>query len=197
VATGLSYHFDVRGWHDVAMASPHEPSPERRRRSRFLVAATALAFVTGMAVTAFLVSSGLPEAGGSTSARERPATFVSRSVGQIISDDFATAWDALYPAHKAVAPKDEYVSCELRTRVGWKLRAAKVVRVASELRRIPGEAERVPVELVTLRLTIAQPSVRARNVFVHTFTAVADGDHWAWILTPGKYELYRSDGCDV
>ena len=96
-----------------------------------------------------------------------------------------------------VAPKDEYVACELQTPVGWKLRAAKVVRVASKLRRIPGESERIPVELVTLRLTIAQPSAQARNVFVHTFTAVADGDHWAWILTPSKYELYRSNGCGV
>ncbi len=179
------------------MASPHEPSGDGRRRSRLLVAGTALAFVAATGVTAFLVSSVLPDSGGSTVARERPATFVSRTVGQIISDDYATAWDALYPAHKAVAPKDEYVACELRTPVGWKLRAAKVVRVASELRRIPGEAERVSVELVTLRLTIAEPSVRARNVFVHTFTAVAAGDHWAWILTPDKYELYRSNGCGV
>jgi hypothetical protein len=51
--------------------------------------------------------------------------------------------------------------------------------------------------LVTLRLTIAQPSVRMKNVFVHTFTAVAEGDHWSWILTPSKYELYRSNGCGV
>ena len=165
--------------------------------SRSLIAASALAFVAAAAVTAYLVSTGLPEAGGSTSARERPATFVSRTVGQIISDDYATAWDTLYPRHQEVAPKDEYVACELRTPVGWKLRAAKVLRVASKLRRIPGESERIPVELVTLRLTIAQPSAQARNVFVHTFTAVADGDHWAWILTPSKYELYRSNGCGV
>jgi hypothetical protein len=179
------------------MASAQEPSPERRTGSRFLVAGTALAFVAAAAVTAFLVSYGLPEAGGSTSARERPAAFVSRTVGQIISDDYATAWDALYPGHKAVAPKDEYVACELLTPVGWTLRAAQVVRLASKLRRIPGEPERVPVELVTLRLTIAQPSVRVKNVFVHTFTAVAEGDHWSWILTPSKYELYRSNGCGV
>jgi hypothetical protein len=163
--------------------------------SRFVVVASALAFIAAAAVTAYLVSAGLPEAGGSSAVRERPATFVSRTVGQIIGDDYETAWDTLYPVHKEVAPKDEYVACELRTPVGWKLRAAKVVRVASRLRRIPGESERVPVELVTLRLTIAQPSTRTKNVFVHTFTAVADGDHWAWILTPTKYELYRSNGC--
>jgi hypothetical protein len=165
--------------------------------SRSVVAASALAFVVAAAVTAFLISSGLPATGGPTSPRELPGAFVSRTVAQIVGDDYATAWDALYPGHKQVAPKDEYVACELRTPVGWQLGAAKILRVAERLRRIPGESDRVPVELVTLRLTITKPAPRQKSVFVHTFTAVADGDHWAWILTPSKYELYRSDGCGV
>ena len=165
--------------------------------SRLVVAGSALAFVAAAAVTAFLVSSGLPATGGSTAPRERPTAFVSRTVAQIVGDDYATAWDTLYPKHKEVAPKDEYVACELQTPVGWQLGAAKVIRVATRLRRIPGESDRVPVQLVTLRLTITRPSPRMKSVFVHTFTAVADGDRWAWILTPSKYELYRSDGCGV
>jgi hypothetical protein len=163
--------------------------------SRSLVAGSALAFVAAAAVTALLVSSALPDAGESAPARERPAAFVSRTVAQIVSDDYATAWDALYSGHKEVAPKDEYVACELQTPVGWQLGAVNVLRVASRLRRIPGESDRIPVELVTLKLTITRSSPRTKSVFVHTFTAVADGDHWAWILTPSKYELYRSDGC--
>jgi hypothetical protein len=177
--------------------SSHEPSQARPRTPRRHVAVTALAFLAAAAVTAFLVSGGLSSGDGSESARERPAAFVSRTVGQIISDDYATAWDTLYPPHQEVAPKDEYVACELQTPVGWKLRGVKVLRVATKMRRIPGESERVPVELVTLRLTIAQPDVQARDVFVHTFTAVESGERWTWILTPRKYELYRSDGCGV
>jgi hypothetical protein len=165
--------------------------------SRSVIAGSALAFVCAAGVTAFLVSSGIPATGGPTSPSERPAAFLSRTVEQIVSDDYATAWDTLYPGHKGVAPKDEYVACELQTPVGWRLGAAKVLSVATRLRRIPGESDRTAVELVTLRLTITKPSPQMKSVFVHTFTAVADGDHWAWILTPSKYELYRSDGCGV
>jgi hypothetical protein len=165
--------------------------------SRAVLAASALAFVAAAAVAAYLMSSGLPATGASASPRERPGAFMSRTVAQIVSDDYATAWDALYPRHKEVAPKGEYVACELQTPVGWQVGAAKILRVAKQLRRIPGESDRVSVELVTLRLTITKPAPRQKSVFVHTFTAVADGDHWAWILTPSKYELYRSDGCGV
>jgi hypothetical protein len=160
---------------------------------RALVLGSLVAFAVAAGSTALLVSVVLPAE--STSARERPGAFVSRTVAQIVSDDYATAWDTLYPAHQAVAPKDEYVTCELQSPLGLKLGGVKVLRVASRLRRIPGDSERVPVELVTLRLTISSGAPGTKSAFSQTFTAVAEGDAWAWILTPSKYELYRSDAC--
>jgi hypothetical protein len=129
--------------------------------------------------------------------REQPGAFVSRTVAQIVSDDYETAWDTLYEPHKEVAAKEEYVACELRTPVGMTLGAVRVVRVAHRLRHIPGETGRTPVELVTLKLRVKDPSLGTVDAFTHTFTAVAAGRGWAWILTPDRYELYRSDGCDV
>ena len=126
---------------------------------------------------------------------EAPATFVTRIVGLVVADDYARAWESLYPAHQSVAPRAEYTTCELRTPVGWTLSSATVVRVVEKLRRIPGEHGRVPVTLVTLRLGISNPSLRARGGFTHTFTAVTVGSRWTWILTPSRYGLYRTDSC--
>ena len=47
---------------------------------------------------------------------------------------------------------------------------------------------------VTLRLRIRSASL-GTDAFTHTFSAVREGSHWAWILTPDRYELYRSDAC--
>ena len=118
-------------------------------------------------------------------------------MGQIISDDYATAWDALYPGSPGGCAEGRVRGVRASDARGVEARDRESPPVASKLRRIPGESERIPVELVTLRLTIAQPSVRVKSVFVHTFTAVAAGDRWSWILTPSKYELYRSNGCGV
>jgi hypothetical protein len=151
--------------------------------------------VFAVAAGATVLLASIVSPGEPTAARERPAAFVSRTVAQIVGDDYAAAWDTLYPAHQAVAPKDEYVACELKSPIGWKVGGVKVLRVASRVRHIAGESQSIPVELVTLRLTISNRAMGTKSAFTHTFTAVADGNRWAWILTPGKYELYRSDAC--
>jgi hypothetical protein len=155
-----------------------------------LVAALVAVFAVSAAVTV-LVFQGLP--GGSSTPSESPSAFVSRVVTQIVGDDYAGAWQTLYPPHQAVAESDEYVSCEMRTPVGWKLRSISVVRVRDRTLRVPGDSEASGAKAVTLRLRLSKAG--AKNVFTHTFNAVAVGSHWAWILTPSRYELYRSDSC--
>ena len=159
-------------------------------RTRVALVAIAVASAAVVVGGAWLVTGG-------QESREQPGAFVSRTVVQIVGDDYETAWDTLYAPHKKVAPKDEYVACERRTPVGMTLGGVRVVRVAQSLRHVPGKAGRIPVELVTLRLRLKDPSLGTEDAFTHTFTAVASGKGWAWILTPRKYELYRSDGCGV
>jgi hypothetical protein len=134
--------------------------------------------------------------GGTSSVpTESPDAFVSRVIAQIVSDDYEHAWETLYPPHQAVAGSDEYVSCEMQSPVGWKLRSIAVVRVKDRTLRVPGDSEKSAAKAVTLRLRLSNAG--ARDVFTHTFNAVAVGSHWTWILTPSRYELYRSDGCGV
>ena len=131
--------------------------------------------------------------GGAASPSESPSAFVSRVVSQIVSDDYAGAWQTLYPPHQAVAASDEYVSCEMQSPVGWKLRSISVVRVKDRTLRVPGDSDTSAAKAVTLRLRLSNAG--AKNAFTHTFNAVAVGSHWTWILTPSRYALYRSDSC--
>ena len=81
----------------------------------------------------------------------------------------------------------------MQSPVGWKLRSISVVRVKDRKLRVPGDAKTSAAKAVTLRLGLAYAG--AKSVFTHTFNAVAVGSHWTWILTPSRYEQYRSDSC--
>ena len=157
---------------------------------RSLIAVLAVVFAASVAATVL----GVHAFGGSTAGpTEEPDAFVSRIVTQIVSDDYATAWTTLYPPHQAVAGSDEYVACEMQTPVGLKLRSISVVTVKDRQLRVPGDSKTSAAKAVTLRLRLSNQG--ERTVFTHTFNTVAVGSHWTWILTPSRYELYRSDSC--
>jgi hypothetical protein len=173
--------------------TPRKEAPVERR----VVAASVIAFLAGVGI-AVLLSVALPAVGsGDSGPRDDPAEFVSRIVGSIVADDYATAWGSLYPAHQLIAPRREYVSCELRTPVGWTLRSIDVLRITDRQLRIPGEPQRVAAKAVTLRVGIENDALQTKDTFEHTFNAVAAGSRWTWILTPSRYRLYRNDACGV
>jgi hypothetical protein len=157
---------------------------------RKVIVGSALAFVAAAVTAAAIVSLTRPGA-----ERGDPGAFVSRIVALVLADDYGAAWRSLYPAHQLVAPRREYVDCELRTPVGASLRSIDVLRVADRSLRIPGQSERVTAKAVTLRVRIENVALRTTDAFRHTFNAVPVGSHWAWILTPDRYALYRSDAC--
>ena len=157
---------------------------------RSVVAGLAVVFAASLAATV-LAFSAFDDS--SASPTEKPDTFVSRVVSQIVSDDYATAWTTLYPPHQAVAGSDEYVACEMQTPVGLELRSISVVRVKDRQLRVPGDSKTSAAKAVTLRLRLSNQG--EKTVFTHTFNTVAVGSHWTWILTPSRYELYRSDSC--
>jgi hypothetical protein len=81
----------------------------------------------------------------------------------------------------------------MQTPVGLKLRSISVVRVKDRQLRVPGDSKTSAAKAVTLRLRLSNAG--ERTVFTHTFNTVAVGSHWTWILTPSRYEQYRSDSC--
>jgi hypothetical protein len=117
------------------------------------------------------------------------SAFVKRLVVQMVRDDYARAWLTLYPAHKVVAPRWEYLYCELKSPIPGTIQSLDVTRVVDEAFTVPGVGT-VRGKSVTFRLVL-----RGLGTIEHTSHIVAVNGGWRWILTPGRYQLYRSDGC--
>jgi hypothetical protein len=160
---------------------------------RKLLLAVGVAFVVPIATAIAVLQ--LASSGHAAVPREQPSAFIARVVTWITTDRYDLAWAHLYAAGQAVAPKREYVACELRTPIGWSVRDVSAVRVRERLARVPGVARRTRVEFVTLRIRMYSEALAAEGAFTHTFHAVSEGSHWAWIFTPSRYAMYRDDAC--
>jgi hypothetical protein len=149
--------------------------------------------------TVLLVSVLTAALGGMTAPRAaapvRPdaGAFVERLVVQIVRDDYARAWLTLHPAHKAVAPRWQYVQCERRSPVPGAIASLRIVGSRNERVLVAGVG-RVPGRAVTFRLVLRDPAYGSVTV-THTAHVVAVNGRWRWILTPERYALYRA-GCD-
>ena len=162
---------------------------------RRIIVGSLIAFGAAAGAVVLLLSLGAPGVGGGNSdSRDDPAIFVSQIVGLIVEDDYAAAWDSLNPAHKEIAPRREYVECELSTPIGSSLKSVDVIRAAERLLRIPAGL-RASATAVTLRIEIENAALGTSETFKQTFNAVPDGSDWTWILTPSRYALYRDDAC--
>jgi hypothetical protein len=115
--------------------------------------------------------------------------FVKRLVVEMVRDDYARAWLTLYPAHKAVAARWEYLYCELKSPIPGNIQSLDIVRVVNEPVTVPGVGP-VPGKSVRFRLVL-----RGLGTIEHTSHIVAAHGGWRWILTPERYQLYRSNGC--
>jgi len=153
-----------------------------------------IGFFGAAVLAAGVVSWHVLEGGSGSGPKDDPAAFMSRIVGLIVADDYATAWASLNRAHKQVATRREYVACERLTPLNARLRSIRVVRVADRSFRVPGAQENVAAKAVTLRIALRN-QLGGNERFNHTFNVVADGSAWTWVLTPGRYALYRDDAC--
>ena len=161
---------------------------------RRLALASVLLLCVGAAGSGVATRAG----GGSEPARAAslgdPGAFVKRLIVQVVRDDYARAWLTLHPAHKTVAPRWAYVDCELQTPVPGDIVSVKIVHVAGTHTLIAGVG-RVPMRAVTFRLVLRQPALDETVTVTHTSHVAVVGGHWRWILTPERYELYRTGAC--
>jgi hypothetical protein len=122
--------------------------------------------------------------------------FLERIIGQLARNDYGAAWLSLYPAQRQAVPRREYVGCEQLSPIPGRLASLTVVRVRQESVRVAGgPAAPVPSTAVTFRIRLADRSIPASVVVVHTVHALRVGGRWAWILPAARYELHRSGTC--
>jgi hypothetical protein len=163
-----------------------------RYRTRFVLA------FTGLAVCAFasICATILLAAAAPVQARAgSPASFVQRVVAEIAGNDYAAAWQTLYPGHQRVASQPEYVHCELRSPIPGQLDWVRVLRVSDEKFRVPGGDQRLATKAVSVRLKIVDRTLGSSVVVGHTIHVVNVGGDWRWILPAPRYELYRDGRC--
>ena len=162
---------------------------------RRVIIGSLIAVVAVAVGAALLLSRALPAGSHASGPRDDPAAFVSRIVRLVVADDYAAAWLSLNPAHKQVAPKQEYVACERSSPVRSRVKSIQVLRVVDRDLRIPGASRSVKVKAVTLHIEVRNSVLETTETFKHTFNAVPDGSDWTWVLTPGRYALYRDNAC--
>ncbi len=160
---------------------------------RYVLLAVLVA-VASVAAGAILLGSR----GGSSSTaqpKDDPVVFLKGVVGQIVRNDYSTAWLTMHPAQQRAVSQRDYVRCELQTKVIGRLDSLTVVRAFDDFVIVAGAGARpVKSKVVTFRLRLSEPGVGVVS-FTHSVHAVAVGGRWTWILTPHRYELYQAGGC--
>jgi hypothetical protein len=163
-----------------------------RRRHALLAVLVVLA--AGVAAGAILLGSR----GGSGSAAQPaddPVVFLKGVVGQIVRNDYSKAWLTMHPAQQRAVSRQDYVRCELQTKVIGHLDSLTVVRAFDDFVIVAGGGVKpVKSKVVTFRLRLSEPGIGTVS-FTHSVHAVAVEGHWTWILTPHRYGLYRAGGC--
>lgn len=150
-------------------------------RVAFTIAAAALVLATSSAASS--ADSG------------EPGVFVAGVVSQLVANEYERAWTTLHPAHKRVAPLEEYVRCERLSPILGKLQSISVLDVSDRRLQIIPRGRPWPAKAVTVRIVLSEPSIGDTIEVTHTAHAVLVGARWAWILPRARYLLYRSNRC--
>jgi hypothetical protein len=144
---------------------------------RYVVAALAALALTACGTT----SSGVP--------KDDPKQAALKVLDQIVHNRYVEAWDDLHPTDQAVAPRDEYVSCESKSPVVSIPRAVRALGVTDESVGL-GDGTFVQSKAVALRL-----SFTGGLVVTHTVHLVASHGSWKWILPSWRFRDYRANRC--
>jgi hypothetical protein len=138
--------------------------------------------------------------GGSSRAAQRPpldtaAGFFLQEARDKIDGDWNAAWRTLYPLHRQVASRSEFVHCERANPFPAPLKSLRVVRVRNAPVRVPGLARPVAGVAVDVHVELVWFGPRDPIVLRHTFHLVPVHGRWTWLLSADRYRLYRAHAC--
>jgi hypothetical protein len=165
--------------------------PLFKARNLLVVLAAVVAVSAGLAVWL----TGLGSSGKATvQPADDPVVFLRGIVRGIAGNDYEAIWPSLHPAQQCVATRGLYVRCEQRDPVVGRLDGITVIRALDQRIAVAGAAGNVvDSKAVTFRLKLTEATGRTSGVV--TVHAVAVEGHWRWILTPSRFEVYRSGVC--
>jgi len=121
--------------------------------------------------------------------------FFLEELRQKVDGDWAAVWRTLYPAHRLIASRSEFVSCERALPFAAPLRSLRVVRVAKALVHVPGRSRLIAGVALQVHVELDWYGPRDPITFTHTFHLVPVHGHWTWLLSPSRYRLYLRGAC--
>jgi uncharacterized protein YchJ len=164
-------------------------------RHRLALGAGAVLIAVAVGLGVWLVAGD----GSSNNARPAadPVAFLRSVVAKIAANDYDHVWQTLHPSQQRVATKQQYVQCEQLSPIPGRLDSIELVRSQPERIAVAGgEAQgEVDSEAATFRVTITEPTLNDRVVVPMTVHAVAVDGRWRWILSPKRFDLYRTKSC--
>jgi hypothetical protein len=140
-----------------------------------------LAAIAALAIAGCGSSSGTP--------KDDPKQVAVKVLNQIVHKHYTEAWDDLHPADQAVAPRDEYVTCESRSPVIAVPLTVRALWVKDESIGL-GDGSFVESKAVPLRL-----GFEGGFAVTHTVHLVASHGTWTWILPSWRFRDYKADRC--
>jgi hypothetical protein len=149
-----------------------------------------------VAMLVALASSAVAHADRGVRPAEPAGSYMASIVKQKLDNDYASAWQTLYPPHQRVASLEAYVACESLVPSPGTLVGVRVLRTFNERIRVAGALKRVRTRAVRVRVSVSLPDFPLFPVVVdQTFHAVAVKRHWRWILSPDQYANYSAGVC--
>ena len=133
-------------------------------------------------------------AGGDGRPAQDPGEFISQLVHHVAAGRYAQAWTTMYPPHKKIVTRQEYVRCERTTPFPGRIESLRVLDVFDEQVEVAGQGEKVDSTAIIVRLTIRGGNDE-RDRFDSTFHAVAVDGKWTWFLPEARYAAYESGDC--
>lgn len=160
-------------------------------KRRFALAASALVVALAAGLGVWLAGRG----DRVESASGDPIVFLRGVVRQIAVNDYGGVWLKLHPAQQRVATRQAYIRCEQLSPIPGHLDWIRLVRAAHERIAVAGGDGSVDSRVATFRVRLSEPVLREVVVVPMTVHAVPVDGRWRWILSPKRFELYRSKSC--
>lgn len=161
----------------------------------------------GLLLILIVVVATIANAAGSSAARRNSAhpwppvdtapAFLLGEFRDKLDGDWNAAWRTLYPLHRRIVSRIEFVGCERITPFAAPLKALHVVGVHRALVRVPGLAQPIPGVAIDVHVELRWYGPRDPIVFRHTFHLVPVHGHWTWLLSESRYRLYVTHRCAV
>ena len=165
----------------LRMTRALSPVPIRRRRSAWIVVASAL-----VGAVAFL-GAGCAGGGmsGSQAGTQSPASFVDRITTEFSRGQSGRLWDELIPLDQRVVTRARFVACQANE--GWELKSIKVLETYDD--PVAVGAKSIASKAVTVRVTSDD------GITTATMHAVPVNGKWRWVLQSSDRDAYAAGKC--